>query len=120
VRDDDDPELKRLFAEAHRALDPEPPAFAATLASARRRTPRPAPARDALRAAGGLAALVALLAVALDLGRPAEPDPTDALHLAAQLDAWRGPTDFLGRLPGAELLGAPALPGPDPASDLPR
>ncbi len=107
VPDDDERELKRFLSEAHAALDPETPDFTAMLAAARqvadRRQER---SRARLRwvMAGGAVILVFGVYGLLAPRRASEGDAATAVRWAESLGAFRGPTDFLGRPPGAELL----------------
>jgi hypothetical protein len=109
VPHDDERELKRLLSEAHEALDPEPPAFAALLAAARRTADqrhdrRKARLRWTMAAAGGAAALI-IGAYGLFVPRRAsDGEAATTVRWAESLAEWRAPTDFLGRAPGAELL----------------
>ena len=107
---DDERALRHFLKNAHRALDPKPPGFEATLAAARRRGDRRGQGpRMRWRIATAVAAVAAVTLTLVGLGlfdrhRPMNLDPTEALQLAESLRSWRGPTDFLHRPPGADLL----------------
>lgn len=106
----DERELRRLLRNAHEVLDPAPPQFAATLAAARRRGDcRRASRVPTTAAAAATFVVVAASIYAIYLGRPqpTDPDTTGALRIIESLSAWREPTAFLDRIPGAELLEDP-------------
>lgn len=104
---DDERELKRFLSEAHTALDPETPDFAAMLGAARRAADR-SQERSKVRLrwamAGGAAVLVFGAYGLLAPRRASEGDAATAVRWAESLGAFLGPTDFLGRPPGAQLL----------------
>ena len=93
--------LRRLFRELHED-DPRPPEYR-SLAASPSRQGRP---RVVARAAWGIAAAVAAGAVllALSLRERRAPGQDEMLRLAASLNSWEAPTDFLLSTPGAEFL----------------
>ena len=113
---DDDRDLRDLFQAARRAEREAAPPFARVLAG---RSGRPMgagagrrPATRWLVAAGAVAAV--LLVVAKAVRPPGGVTPAD-LKLARAVSSWRSPTEFLLRVPGAELLANPPRLGEAPA-----
>ncbi|MGH7568419.1 MAG: hypothetical protein ACREL9_05535 [Gemmatimonadales bacterium] len=93
-------ELRDRFERLRREEADRVPAFRAVLAAAERRRAGRPPAR--FRLALGVIALAAGV-VAVVVGVRLFRAPATPVDLAAT--RWRGPTDFLLRLPGHELLG---------------
>ncbi|HEU5262879.1 MAG TPA: hypothetical protein VFU41_15775 [Gemmatimonadales bacterium] len=92
-------ELRERFERLRREDAAGGPSFRATLAGAGRRRARRGPSVHRVAAAAIAVATVVVAAVILDL-RLGPRDPR--VDLAAT--RWRGPTDFLLRLPGADYL----------------
>ena len=100
---DRDDRLRDAFSRLRREVEPRVPDAARLLAH------QPAPRRAARRRLALSAALSVMLVLALVTFRGERATPPDAvrkpLARAFALDGypWRGPTDFLLELPGAEL-----------------
>lgn len=102
MNDSGERELREGFDRLRREDAAGVPSFRATLArAARRRAGRPS-ARLRL-VAGAITVAAVLAALVLGVGLLRAPGSRGVrVELAAT--RWRGPTDFLLRLPGAELL----------------
>ena len=97
---DDDRDLREAFRARRQAERHDAPPFARVLAG------RPRRRKTALRwvlAAGVVSAGAIVVARAFRPGGAG----TDDLELARRLSSWSSPTEFLLRVPGAELLAAP-------------
>ncbi|HEV8356582.1 MAG TPA: hypothetical protein VGQ17_07405 [Gemmatimonadales bacterium] len=107
---DDDRDLRDLFQAARRAEGEAAPPFARVLAGRSVSTPRRRWLKWTLAATAALAGIVLIAKVV----RPPS-GPAQALEIARELSSWRSPTEFLLRVPGAELLGNPPRLGEAPA-----
>jgi hypothetical protein len=94
-----DPALRDRFEQLRREDAGAAPGFHATMDAARRRSTRGRARRPRVWAVA--AAVVVLVGIAVAL-LPAPEPPGPAVDLAAV--RWRGPTDFLLTLPGADWL----------------
>lgn len=117
----EDRELRSVLREGHAALDSSAPPFRSLWDEAVRRAPAARRRRTARRALAASLLLVAGLAGAWRLLGPAGSGPAGSdnpgvppglLRLAASLNTWQAPLDFLLHTPGEELLrDVPAFPG---------
>jgi hypothetical protein len=100
---DRDREIARLFEEKRRSDESSAPPVRELLA--RPRGPRAQSARAAWSVAlAAAAAIVVMASVVLLRARPPRTPETQLPAAAAQIAAWRAPTDALLQTPGSELL----------------
>jgi hypothetical protein len=100
---DRDREIARLFEEKRRSDESSAPPVRELLA--RPRGPRARRARAAWSVALAAAAVIVVAAsVVLLRARPPRTPETQLPAVAAQIAAWRAPTDVLLQTPGSDLL----------------
>jgi len=120
---DRDDRLRDAFARLRREVEPRVP-DAARLLARRPASRRATRGRLALSAALGVVLMLALVTIRGERARPPDTGRTPlARALAVDGYPWRGPTDFLLELPGAELARTTpsfdATSPPLPAIELP-